>query len=31
MNEREKIDKENYMQVGDCGLISIIFKEFAQV
>lgn len=31
INKREKVDMENYMQVRNCGLISIIFKEFFQV
>lgn len=31
INNKEKVDTGSYMQVGDCGLISIIFKEFFQV
>lgn len=29
--QESKVDTESYMQVSDCGLISIIFKEFFQV
>lgn len=31
LNKREMVDVKNNMQVGGCGLISIIFKEFFRV
>lgn len=31
INKKGKVDTESCMQVSDCGLLSIIFKEFFQV